>query len=302
MKQVIINADDLGMSRGTNEAIIIALKYGILTSASIMVNMPAYDDALKRVITNYPNLGVGIHLSITEGKSILKPSKIPLLVNSDGYFKNSFFKIYINTKKNKNILQQIEHEINAQFEKLCSDGIKPDHVNGHHHVHMIPYIFDIALKIAESYNCKMIRLAHEQFIFHSKDIYTGYYLYPLLRGNIIKKSLLSKFAKLNKAMSRKIRTPDYFFGVLHSGRMNIRVLRYILNYVQPGVTEIIVHPGLYNRPETVEQRNKKMEKWLRSFDRKTELEALFSDSLYQDIKRNGINLVRFGDVSANNSP
>jgi hopanoid biosynthesis associated protein HpnK len=300
MKQVIINADDLGMSRGINEAIAKASKYGILTSASMIVNMPAYEDALKKVIANNLNLGIGIHLSLTEGKSVLKSSDIPLLVNTDGYFKNSFLKLYIQTKKNKHILQQIESEINAQFAKLYSDGITPDHVNGHHHIHMIPCIFSITVKIAESYNCKVIRLAHEQFLFPSKHIYPGYYFYPLLSGNIIKKSLLSKFAKSNKIISKQIHTPDYFFGILHSGRMDLRVLRYILHCVQPGVTEIIVHPSLYNCPETTERRNKRMEKWLQSVGRKAELEALLSDSLGRELERNSIQLVRFSDVVTNN--
>jgi hopanoid biosynthesis associated protein HpnK len=297
MKQVIINADDLGMSSGINEAIARASKYGMLTSASIMVNMPAYEDALKKVIANNPDLGIGIHLCLTEGKSVLKSSDIPLLVNTDGYFKNSFLKLYIQIKKDRRILQQIESEINAQFEKLCADGIMPDHVNGHHHIHMIPYIFDITLKIAKSYNCKMVRLAHEHFLLPSKDIYPGYYFYPLLSGNIIKKLLLSKFAKCNKIISGQIHTPDYFFGVLHSGRMDLRVLQYILHRVQPGVTEILVHPGLYNRPEASDPRNKKMDKWLQSMGREVELEALLSDSLRHEIERNSIQLVRFGDVA-----
>jgi predicted glycoside hydrolase/deacetylase ChbG (UPF0249 family) len=208
-------------------------------------------------------------------------------------------KLYTETKKSsKCILQQIELEINAQLEKLYTDGIKPDHVNGHHHIHMIPCIFDITSKIAKSYGCKMLRLAYEHFPFPSpsKDIYPGYYFRPLFSGNIIKKLLLSKFARCNQIVSRQIHTPDYFFGVLHSGQMDLRVLRYILSRVQSGVTEIVVHPGLYNSPATIERRNKKMEKWLQSDGRRMELEALLSNTLRDEIERNSIHLVRFGDV------
>jgi hypothetical protein len=59
-----------------------------------------------------------------------------------------------------------------------------------------------------------------------------------------------------------------------------------------------VHPGLYNRPEAIERRHKKTEKWLQSMGRTMELEALLSDSLRHEIERNSIQLVRFGDVAA----
>ncbi|MBC8231137.1 alpha-L-rhamnosidase N-terminal domain-containing protein, partial [bacterium] len=94
MKKVIINADDLGISKGTNQAIMKDFREGILTSASLMANMPGYEDAVGKVIPNNPGLGIGIHLSLTIGKSVLDKSKIPLLVDESGYFKNSFFKLY----------------------------------------------------------------------------------------------------------------------------------------------------------------------------------------------------------------
>jgi hopanoid biosynthesis associated protein HpnK len=302
MKEVIVNADDFGMSKGVNDAIVISSKLGVLTSTSIMANMPAFEDAINKINVNNMNIGIGIHISLTEGKSVLKPSEIPLLVDSYGHFKNSFASLFIQVMKSKSILQQIEIEIKAQFEKLHSFGVKLDHVNSHHHIHMIPRIFSIVSKVATYYNYRSIRLIDESFIVRFNNNYLNYYLYPLKTGNIVKKILLSSLAKMNKNKAQNVWMPDHCFGVLHSGQMDLRALRHIFNSIQPGVTEIIIHPGLYNGPEPAESRNKKMEKWLQSSGRKVELETLLSDSIRYEIERNNIRLVRFSDIAMKNNP
>ena len=52
MKQLILNADDFGFTRGVNEAIIRAYQEGILTSTTLMANGPAFDDAVERASSN----------------------------------------------------------------------------------------------------------------------------------------------------------------------------------------------------------------------------------------------------------
>ena len=63
MKQLILNADDFGMTRGVNEGIIRAHRDGVLTSATLMANGAEFDDAVSRAKSN-PKLGVGCHLSL----------------------------------------------------------------------------------------------------------------------------------------------------------------------------------------------------------------------------------------------
>jgi hopanoid biosynthesis associated protein HpnK len=295
-KKVIINADDMGASKGTNAAIARAFREGILTSTSIIVTMPAYEDAIENVVLPNPSLGIGIHLSLTEGKSILNKSAIPLLVDENGYFNKKFVDIYIGTKKQRDVLQQIYKELDAQFNRVCSDGIQIDHIDGHHHIHMIPPIFDIVIKLAEKYACPMVRLAHERFPFSTKGLYPSYYLSPLLNGNILKKILLSNFAKYNRKKFRNVWTSDHFFGVLHSGKMDMKNLLYIFRCIKPGITEIITHPSMYSILEADTYHYRKMEAWLRSRSRQVELEALLSEILRQEAERNGISLIRFSDV------
>ncbi len=72
-RRIIINADDFGLCDGVNEAVAQAHSDGILTSATIMVNMPAAEKAVK-IAKKLPSLGIGVHLNLTEGRPISKDS------------------------------------------------------------------------------------------------------------------------------------------------------------------------------------------------------------------------------------
>src|SRR5215831_17039114 len=87
-RRLIVNADDFGRSRSINEAVIRAHREGILTTASLMVNEAACDEAVALAKEN-PRLGVGLHLALLCSHSGLPPSKIPGLVNDGGEFTNS---------------------------------------------------------------------------------------------------------------------------------------------------------------------------------------------------------------------
>ena len=84
-KKLIINADDLGLSRGITDGILVAHQEGVLTSASLMVNQPATEYAVKR-LESAPKLDVGIHLNLCQGFPVLPPEQVPSLVGTDGRF------------------------------------------------------------------------------------------------------------------------------------------------------------------------------------------------------------------------
>src|SRR3954464_1608282 len=88
LRRLIVNADDFGRSRSINEAVIRAHKEGILTTASLMVNEPAFEEAVKLAKAN-PALGVGLHLTLLCGHSALTSEKISGLVNNKREFTNN---------------------------------------------------------------------------------------------------------------------------------------------------------------------------------------------------------------------
>ena len=75
-RRLIVNADDFGRSASINQAVIRAHREGILTTTSLMVNEPAFEEAVALAREN-PTLGVGLHLTLLCGHSALPPEEIP---------------------------------------------------------------------------------------------------------------------------------------------------------------------------------------------------------------------------------
>lgn len=141
MTKLIINADDFGYSKGVNLGIIEAFQNGVVTSATLMANMPGAEHAAALAKENL-GLGVGIHFVLTCGKPICRD--VPSLINDHGEFHR-----FADLEKIARI-EEIERELTSQFESFLSFGIQPTHIDSHHHVHahkdIYPIVEDIAKK------------------------------------------------------------------------------------------------------------------------------------------------------------
>ena len=76
MKALIVTADDFGLSRPVNDAVERSHRHGILSAASLMVGAPAMDDAVERARA-MRSLGVGLHVTLLEGRPVLPPGQVP---------------------------------------------------------------------------------------------------------------------------------------------------------------------------------------------------------------------------------
>src|SRR5437764_1133299 len=77
-RQLVINADDLGLAPGVNRGILEAYEAGTLSSASMMVNTGAFDEAVELIAARAPRLGVGLHLNLIAGRPM---STVPTLAD-----------------------------------------------------------------------------------------------------------------------------------------------------------------------------------------------------------------------------
>src|SRR5262249_31531018 len=84
-RQLVVNADDFGISRGVNRGIVEAHRQGLVTSASLMPNLPSAEDAPPRA-TTCPDLGLALPLTLTAGRPLTPPHLVPTLVDADGQF------------------------------------------------------------------------------------------------------------------------------------------------------------------------------------------------------------------------
>lgn len=144
--KIINNADDFGYSNAINYGIIDSHKYGGLTSTTIMPNMPGFLHAVSLAKEN-PNLGIGVHLTLTCGKPLLNTHKT--LVDENGNFKKLSF--YKNERTNVND-DEVYREWKAQIDCVYAHGIIPTHLDSHHHIHTFKNNLKIAIKLAKEYN------------------------------------------------------------------------------------------------------------------------------------------------------
>ncbi|MGG2025663.1 chitin disaccharide deacetylase [Gottfriedia sp. S16(2024)] len=145
MTKLIVNADDFGYSKGVNYGIIEAHLNGIVNSATMMMNMYAVEHGIE-LAKLHPSLGLGVHLVLTAGKPLL--TDLQTIVDQNGAFlKNSYW--YDNPVAN---VEEVEKEWDAQIQKFLSFGLKPTHLDSHHHVHMIPILHPVIAKLSKKYD------------------------------------------------------------------------------------------------------------------------------------------------------
>lgn len=287
-KLVVINADDLGLCPGTNKAIIEAHTKGVLTSASLLVTCPGFLDAVRKIKKN-KKLGIGIHLSLTLGKSILPRKIVSNLVNEQRMFYPGYKRLLLSGSPK--IREQIQLEFEAQIKKVTRQGVRLDHIDSQEHVHMVPYIYEIVLLLAEKYKIPFIRLSKDKMILTSNHLQN---IQPFINKNLIKLFLLNTLAVKNvKKNHTNLKYPHAFFGVYHTGHMLKSVFDSIIKNVKPGITEILTHPGYAINDTNFDFESQKMLSFMTNSNRKKELDVLLDKNLKKVFKENDIILTTF---------
>jgi len=270
-RRLIVNADDFGLSRSVNEAVVRAHREGILTSASLMVNEAGCDEAVKLAKEN-PQLGVGLHLTLLMGHSALPPEKIPGLVNSRGEFSDKPVATGFRYFFQRDLREQLRAEIHAQFKRFDATGLPLDHVNGHLHLHLHPTVFRILMEDTDKRRIRHVRLTREPFWM---DV-------PLAKGNRLYRSthaaiyFLLSWRAQSVLRRKKIRHTPRVFGLLQNARVNEEYLLRLLPILPPGDSELYSHPSLD--------------------EFKPEFDALISPRVKELVRQLGVKLIRYPEL------
>jgi hopanoid biosynthesis associated protein HpnK len=268
MKLLIVNADDFGWTEGVNRGIVEAHRNGIVTSTSLLANGAAFRHAVELAAEN-PRLGVGGHLNLSDGPPILPRWEVPSLVNENGVFWARPGNLFLRCRTGKLRLEEVEREWAAQIERIGNAGIAITHLDGHKHVHMIPGLFSIALRLAQRYAIRAVRISVERGVprdalaANGKRATPKHWLQYMLAGGL---ALLTMDAP-ELARRAGIAFPDYFCGLTPTGFLTKPAVENLLLNLPEGSTELMCHPGYADaalaRSATRLQR-----------ERQTELEAL----------------------------
>ncbi|MBO6281756.1 MAG: ChbG/HpnK family deacetylase [Alphaproteobacteria bacterium] len=242
MLKKIFNADDFGISPGVNTAICKAHKEGILNSASLMINQKYAGEAVAEA-KEMPALEIGLHLNLTNEVPVANPTQIPLLINSDGKLKNGFVNLLIlSLIKSKELSRQVEIEMRAQIEKYKATGLPLKHIDGHRHVHLIPVIFTVLLKLAKEYDIPRIRTMNENILYtvkYNKDNLKKNWFSHLMDGSIIKYILLRVLTWWNKYPS-----DTYFYTMLWTCKISKDLFHNVKVPAKFKAVEVMMHPGM----------------------------------------------------------
>jgi predicted glycoside hydrolase/deacetylase ChbG (UPF0249 family) len=156
--RLIVNADDFGYSEAVNGAILNSFESFLLTSTSIVANMPGFDHAVGLIRRHaFLERKVGLHLNLTEGFPLSRSlMACPLFCGGDGrliYHRDrSLFRL------SRKELAAVYDELRMQLERVLAAGIRPSHLDSHHHVHTEWAIAPLVCRLARSYGIRRIRL------------------------------------------------------------------------------------------------------------------------------------------------
>jgi len=280
-RKIIINADDFGLCRGVNKAVARAHTEGVLTSSTIMVNMPCADQAVE-LAKSLPNLGVGVHLNLTEGSPVSENNKVKPLCDPRGGFAFSAERLCVLSLFSTKVRTAVKIELSAQVEWLINKGIKPTHLDSHKHIHTFPSIFPIVLELARRFSVPAIRWPLEKQRFSNAN-----WPRPGRKG-LIKSHIIRNMARINRLQDSSSFKTSEFLGIAHTGRIDVAFFKAAFLHNSAPVVEIMTHPGY---AEGLNRTNSRLLE-----QRRSELEALCSEQTKLYLNKAKIELVNYGQL------
>ena len=155
MRKLIINADDLGISKEVNNQIEECIRQGVISSSTLMANAPAFEDGV-RIAKQYPQISVGVHLNIIEFAPLtnVEVFKKHGIVGQDGNFiEGAIFVAHIDEE----LAQAVFEEWDAQISKVEEAGIKPSHCDSHQHTHTIVVLQGVLCRVLDKHGIDSVR-------------------------------------------------------------------------------------------------------------------------------------------------
>ena len=234
--QKIFNADDFGISKGVNAAIVKAHREGILNSASLMINQKYAAEAVK-LAKEMPELEMGLHVNLTNEYPAASAQEIPLLVDGQGKLKNGFVNLLLlSFFKPRQLRLQVEIEMRAQIAKYLTTGLPLQHLDSHRHVHMIPQIFKTMRKLQKEFEVPHIRVMNENIFNTLKYNHNKSWLFD---GALIKYVLLRFLCWWNG-----YKNDVYFYTLMYTCKIAKEQFSGVKIPQGYKAVEIMIHPGM----------------------------------------------------------
>jgi chitin disaccharide deacetylase len=285
VRRLIVNADDFGMTSGVNRAIAAGNREGVITSATIMANSKAFDEAVA-LAKAQPGLKTGCHVVLIDGEPLT--SHAVTLTNGTGRFRSSL-KAFAGAAVRKQIAaEEIECEAEAQIRKIQAAGLAVTHVDSHKHTHIFPHILGSVLRAAKACGVRAVRNPFEPRRCWPRSVILSSTAMWLRCAGV------ACFGPFLAAFRRAIRqegmvTTDGTVGIIATGKLDKNVLAAIVDGLPEGTWELVCHPG-YSDAD-LQAAGTRLTR-----SREVELQALTSPEIKSLISRRGIELISYADL------
>lgn len=282
MKQLIVNADDFGLTPGVNRAIIAGHTRGIITSATLMANMPAFTEAVN-LAKAHPTLGVGLHFNITQGRPVARPELVRSLTDARGEFPGTSTKLAWRALTGQWRSAEVMIELRAQLEKAINAGLRLTHVDSHKHAHALPQALAAIAATIPAYGIHAVRLPRERTRFTAGS------------RQLIQQSIaafgLSQLCRISEAKLRQLSlsSTGAFFGIAQSGHWSKRWLLELLANLPEGASELMCHPGYED--EALNQIQTRLR-----HSRQVEMELLTDPEIVAAVRAHGVQLINYAQL------
>jgi hopanoid biosynthesis associated protein HpnK len=291
VRRLIINADDFGLTAGVNRAIVEAHERGVVTSATLMANGQAFDEAVV-LARSRPRLGVGCHVVLVDGVPLSDTTHVHSLLDPGSRiagkpcFREGISKFAVLALLGRLDADEIETEAAAQIGRLQSSGIAVTHLDSHKHTHMFPQVFRPLLRAAKACGVRAIRNPFERI--RGSQLATR----PSLWRRWSEAGILRSLAKGFREAVRQagMITPDGTFAIVATGALDDRLLRQLVNNLPDGTWELVCHPG-YNDVDLQSIRTRLRE------SRERELGILTAQTTRDLLAANGVEVISYRDLA-----
>jgi predicted glycoside hydrolase/deacetylase ChbG (UPF0249 family) len=280
---LIVNADDLGYTPGVTRGIVRAHHEGIVTSSSVMINMPAAAESVELALREAPDLGLGLHFTLTAGPPVSAPDEIPDLLQDGGLFRR---KEDVVAHLAGIDMAQVEHELRAQIDHFAGiAGRPPDHLDSHHHVtYFSPPMLALMTRLAGELGVPIRRpIPRKQETAIRLLVSLGIAPDRAAAGEMV--SDLGRFLS-----DTPVPMPDGFIGAFFGEGATLGDLLNLIIDTPEGMTELMCHPG---------EVDDDLRAWSGYAERRAdELVALTHPSVREMMRAEGIELATFGSLTA----
>lgn len=227
--RIVLIADDFGLSREINQAMLHAYRRGALGGVSLMMGQAATDDAVA-LARAHPGLEVGWHLHLADSRPLTRAAwpwgRSPTRAG---------FAIGLSPKYRR----VMRDEVHRQWDAFLATGLPCRFVNAHHHLHLHPFVLEVVLDALPAQFDGWLRWGRPRF-------------FSRRASNLFPAALHRTLQRVPRRLldERRLRTSDTLWGLDRLFAMSAAEITARLPSLGPGVHEFMFHPRVVGDPDS----------------------------------------------------